>query len=58
MDGVLFSHTERAPPQLPRSVKWYGGFVDPSTGSVFDQLGRAYLMNDQSQKSVMRVLEF
>ena len=30
------------PIQLASGVQWYGGFVDPTNGAVYDRLGRAY----------------
>lgn len=49
---ALFASTERSgidivfstehPIQLASGVQWYGGFVDPTNGAVYDRLGRAY----------------
>ena len=58
VDGILFSRTETAPPQLASSIAWYGGFVDPTNGFVFDRLGRAYLLNGGAQATPMRTLDF
>lgn len=40
--GIDIVYLLTAPSQLPKGVDWYGGFVDPATGGVFDFLGRAY----------------
>lgn len=40
--GIDIVYLATAPTQLPTGVDWYGGFVDPATGGVFDFLGRAY----------------
>ncbi len=42
MDGILISQADKAPPQLASSIPWFGGFVDPTNGAVFDRFGRAY----------------
>ena len=41
-NGIDIVYTQTAPPQLPKGVEWFGGFVDPASGGVFDFLGRAY----------------
>jgi hypothetical protein len=58
VDGILFSRTETAPPQLASPIEWYGGFVDPTNGAVFDRLGRVYVLNGGSQATPMRSLDF
>lgn len=40
--GVDIVYLATAPEQLPRGAPWFGGFIDPSSGGVFDFLGRAY----------------
>lgn len=40
--GIDIVYLREVPAQLPSGVKWHGGFVDPSSGGVFDFLGRAY----------------
>jgi len=40
--GIEIAYTDKAPTQLPAELPWYGGFVDPINGRVFDRLGRAY----------------
>jgi len=51
-DGIIIQFTEREPAQLPRDVLWLGGFVDPTTGHIYDLLGRAYKINKHSPKSL------
>ena len=58
VDGILFTRTETAPPQLSSAIAWYGGFVDPTNGAVFDRLGREYLLSETAQATPMRVLKF
>lgn len=41
--GISLRYTAAAPPQLPNTVPWFGGFVNPTNGAVYDLLGRAYL---------------
>ena len=45
---IVFSRT--APPQLSDQVNWRGGFVDPTTGGVFDLLGRPYRLRRASDQ--------
>jgi len=40
--GVELSFTESHPAQLPNQTPWFGGFVNPLNGAVYDRLGRAY----------------
>lgn len=42
VSGVDLAFSERLPAQLKGGTLWFGGFVDPTTGAVFDRLGRAY----------------
>lgn len=46
-DGIYVSFTTKEPKQLPSSVPWLGGFVDPTSGELYDVLGRAYRVNQQ-----------
>jgi len=43
--GVLVQFVSQRPAQLPSNTPWFGGFVDPASGSVYDLLGRGYLSN-------------
>lgn len=60
VSGILFSYTDTAPPQLASSIAWFGGYVDPTNGAVFDRLGRAYSTNEQAPETVesMGLLQF
>ncbi len=40
--GIDITFTTNPPIQLSSKSVWFGGFVDPTTGEVFDRLGRAY----------------
>jgi hypothetical protein len=40
--GIDIVYLNDVPAQLPSGIDWHGGFVDPSSGGVFDFLGRAY----------------
>jgi len=40
--GIELVYLNEAPDQLPSNIAWYGGFVDPVSGGVFDFMGRAY----------------
>ena len=41
--GIQLQYTNTSPPQLPIELPWYGGFVNPANGAVYDLLGRAYV---------------
>jgi len=40
--GIDLVFVNDAPKQLPEGIAWYGGFIDPASGHVFDFMGRAY----------------
>lgn len=46
--GVLITFTEAAPAQIPADIQWVGGFVDPTNGNTYDQLGRPYKINSSN----------
>jgi len=53
LDGIEIMFTESEPPQLRGGTPWFGGYVDPVNGAVYDRLGRAYkleLYASESQK--------
>jgi hypothetical protein len=56
--GINLSFSATAPPQLPSTVVWFGGFVDPTTGATFDLLGRAYKLGLGTDTQQPRVAEF
>lgn len=60
VSGILFSYTDAAPPQLASSIAWFGGYVDPTNGAVFDRLGRTYLSAKQAPETLesMRAVQF
>jgi len=51
---IVFSKKE--PPQLPSKVVWNGGFVDPTSGAVFDLMGRPYRLDKPSDTQRMKAL--
>ena len=55
-DGINLHYTDQEPPQLLNGTPWYGGYVDPTTGSIYDFVGRAYKQNkNQSVISVKTI---
>lgn len=56
--GINLSFSIAAPPKLPSRFRWYGGFVDPTTGATFDLLGRAYKLGLKTDQQQPRVAEF
>jgi len=43
--GILIRQTTTKPSQLKRSEVWFGGFVNPANGAVYDLMGRGYRSN-------------
>jgi len=50
--GVELSFTEQTPVQVPSQVPWFGGFVNPITGAVYDRFGRAYKLSEVAPASL------
>lgn len=57
LDGIDLRFVDSAPPQLPKDTPWHGGFVDPTSGLLYDRAGRAY-KGQQSQQAIKIVVEF
>ena len=54
--GIDIVFSIEHPVQLASGIKWYGGFVDPSNGSVYDRLGRAYKsLRQKNRKDALEV---
>ena len=43
-DAIEIRYSAKRPANVSRSTPWAGGFIDPTTGAIFDVLGRAYLL--------------
>lgn len=55
-DGVYLQYTLQEPPKLLVGTPWFGGFVDPASGTIYDLVGRTYKQNkDKSVVSIKRV---
>jgi len=52
--GINTHYTLQAPPQLNVDVPWYGGFVDPTNGVMYDFLGRLY-KGQKQQNSMLSI---
>lgn len=58
-NGIDLVYVATPPAQLPSGLLWYGGFVDPATGGVFDFLGRAYkAVRSSDERSSLAVIDF
>ena len=56
-DGIDVVFSIAHPIQLASDIKWYGGFVDPTNGAVYDRLGRAYkTLRQLNRKDALEVL--
>jgi hypothetical protein len=42
---LVIRYVRERPDHLPRDIPWFGGFVDPTDGAIFDRLGRGLLLN-------------
>ena len=52
---IAFS--QKAPPQLPGQANWLGGFVDPTSGAVFDLFGRPYRLLRESDQQRLEIVK-
>jgi len=43
--GVIIRYSSEKPTQLASTYAWFGGFVNPDDGAVYDLMGRGYLTN-------------
>jgi len=51
--GVLIRYSKQKPSNVKANQPWYGGFVNPANGAVYDLLGRGYLSNPiEAEKSI------
>ncbi len=50
--GINISFAKEAPPQLPNNVAWVSGFVNPTSGAVYDLWGRAYRFSEVASLNV------
>lgn len=56
--GIDLAFSDSIPAQLNGNAIWYGGYVDPTTGAVFDRLGRAYKqVRTDDKRNSLRVLQ-
>jgi len=42
-EGIILRYLKSPPPKLNNKTPWIGGFIDPSSGDLYDLLGRKYL---------------
>ena len=54
-DGIEIVFSANKPAQLSADQLWHGGFIDPTSGAVFDRLGRAYLVNKEGQSELKMI---
>jgi len=54
-DGIELRFTARVPAQLPANLPWFGGFVDPSNGQLYDLWGRAYAFQNAQPLAAIQV---
>ena len=57
IDGVNVQFTSQEPSQLANKTPWFGGFVDPTSGELYDLFGRAYAMNKRQEILSLPVVE-
>ena len=56
-DGINLHYTDQEPPQLLNGIPWYGGYVDPTTGAIYDFVGRAYKQNKNQSVISIKVID-
>ena len=55
--GVLLRYSANRPNMLADETPWFGGYINPNNGSVYDLLGRGYLRNPaNADKALQRVV--
>ena len=42
---LVIRYIEERPDHLPQDIPWFGGFVDPTDGAIYDRLGRGLALN-------------
>ena len=47
--GIDITFTAVAPRSVTSDIPWFGGYVDPTTGEIFDRLGRAYTVTHKAR---------
>jgi len=57
IDGIHVQYTLQEPSQLPSDTPWFGGFVDPTSGELYDLFGRAYMVNKNKQIQSLPVVK-
>lgn len=55
--GVIVRYVQAKPDTLNNDVVWIGGFIDPTTGAIYDLLGRLY-KNSTKNKQVSNSIHF
>jgi hypothetical protein len=53
-DGIDIVYTRATPPQIRSDTNWQGGFVDPTSGAVYDLSGRALLPKDSPALEILQ----
>ncbi len=48
--GVIVRYVQAKPDTLNNDVVWMGGFIDPTTGAIYDLLGRLYKNSTRNQQ--------
>jgi len=41
-DGIIIRYVEQRPSTLAIDIPWFEGFVDPTSGALYDRFGRQY----------------
>lgn len=56
--GVIIRFALEKPQQLNLEQEWFGGFINPANGAVYDLKGRGYLTNSQqASKTISTILK-
>ncbi|GAA6137027.1 hypothetical protein NBRC116583_07740 [Arenicella sp. 4NH20-0111] len=55
--GIDIVFSDSVPAQLASGLPWFGGFVDPTTGELFDRLGRAYSSTHRGRSELVQAAD-
>lgn len=51
--GVSLRYSANLPDVLTDDIPWFGGYINPNNGSVYDLLGRGYLRNSAAADKLL-----
>lgn len=55
--GVRIIYSEQSPPLMKSDTPWFGGYINPVNGAVYDLFGRAYKFSAATTPASLPVVE-